>query len=132
MHAAVTSRFFLAAGRGLAMVAALCLVLSGMASIHTTHALAGGHDMVGGHAMAHAAPQIASDCHADDGAGTSDMRSDPTFSCCAVACAPLMVLTQAPDFAAAVDHGPAFIAAPPPQVVTRALAGPFRPPRQNA
>jgi len=131
MRVAVSTWFFLA-GRSLAMLAALCLIASGMASIHTTHALAGGHDMVGGHEMAHAAPQASSDCHAQGDAGASDTRPDQSFSCCAIACAPLMVLTQTPDFAAAADHSPAFIAAPPPQVISRALAGPFRPPRQNA
>ena len=133
--------------RALVLLAALSFVLSGVSSLHTAHAMAGGHDVIGGHdatgghvtgghEAAHAAPQLAADCHAandaaaNDGAG--DTRPEPSFACCAVACAPLMVLTQAPSFAAAVDHGPAFIAAPPPQVVSRALSGPFRPPRRNA
>ena len=112
--------------RALVLLAALSFVLSGVSSLHTAHAMAGGHDMVGGHGMAHAATQVAADCHAandaaaNDGAandGAGDTRPEPSFACCAVACAPLMVLTQAPDFAAAAGHGPAFIAAPPPQVV---------------
>lgn len=133
--------------RALVLLAALSFVVSGVSSLHTAHAMAGGHDVIGGHDAtgghdgAHAAPHAAADCHvandvaandvaANDGAG--DTQPEPSFACCAVACAPLMVLTQAPSFAAPVDHGPAFIAAPPPQVVSRALAGPFRPPRRNA
>jgi len=128
---ALLPRTLAAFRRGLAMLAALCFVLSGMASIHTAHALSGGHDAA--HALSLAAPAAAADAHCDDHQKpASDAKQEGKFSCCAFACAPLLVLNQTQALPLVAIHGEAVL--PPPQrlVLSQTPSGLFRPPRQNA
>jgi hypothetical protein len=124
---ALLTRTIAAGRRGLVLLAALCFVLSGMASIHTAHALSGGHD------AAHAMPADTGDGHCDNqNKPAADATQDVKFSCCAFACAPLMVLNQTQGLPLLAIHGEAVL--PPPQrlVLSQSRSGLFRPPRQNA
>ncbi len=117
--------------RGLALLAALSFVLSGMASIHTAHALSGGH--AAPHALSLAAPAAAADAHCDDHQKpASDARQEGKFSCCAFACAPLLVLNQTPTLPLLAIHGDSAPPSPQRLVLPRNPSGLFRPPRQNA
>ena len=114
---------------GLAMVAALCFVLSSMASIHTAHALAGGHDRALAQTAAQHDPASHCDQHEQQ---VPEAQKDRALSCCAFACTPLVVLGLPLAFFAAAAHG-AVIPLPPAQaVLDRQLAGLFRPPRPLA
>jgi len=124
---ALVTRTLAAGRRGLVLLAALSFVLSGMASIHTAHALSGGHD------KAHAMPAAAADEHCDpQNQPAADTKQDGKFSCCAFACAPLLVLNQSQALPLVAVHGAAV--RPPPQrlVLSQSPDGLFRPPRQNA
>jgi hypothetical protein len=119
-------RLLAAARRGLVLLAALSFMLSGMASIHTAHALSGAHD--GRAAKAMAPHDAASHCDQHE-QQAPEAKQDKAFSCCASACAPLVMLNQPPLLAAQLRHGEAIL--PPLQaaILDRAIAGLFRPPR---
>jgi hypothetical protein len=120
-----TIRSLLAAcRRGLVLLAALSFVLSGMASIHTAHAIAGGHDV----ATAKSVNEAASHCD-DHEQQAPEAKQDKAFSCCALACTPLMVLALPPAFVAAAAHGDVIPLPPAQAVLDRQFAGLFRPPR---
>lgn len=125
--AALFTRTIVACRRGLVLLAALSFVMSGMASIHTAHALSGGHD------AAHAMPAAAADAHCDpQNQPASDTKQDGKFSCCAFACAPLMVLNQVQALPLLAIHGEAVLLPPQRLVLSQTPSGLFRPPRQNA
>ena len=108
--------------RGLAMAAALSFVLSSMASIHTAHALAGGHVRV----AIEAAPSQDMASHCDQHEQQApEAQKDKAFSCCAFACAP-------PVFTGALRHGDVLAPATQAAILDRAIAGLFRPPRNLA
>lgn len=128
MRIAGTLRSLLATcRRGLVLLAALSFVLSGIASHHTAHAIAGGHDMP----AAKISGDISSHCDSHE-QQAPEAKQDTQFSCCAFACTPLVVLGLPLAFLAAAAHG-AVIPLPPAQaVLDRQLAGLFRPPRPLA
>ena len=115
--------------RGLAVVAALSFVLSSMASIHTAHALAGGHDHM---AIEAAQPQdTASHCDQHE-QQAPEAQKDKAFSCCAFACAPPVLLNQPPVFTGALRHGDVLAPATQAAILDRVVGGLFRPPRNLA
>ena len=130
MSAAAISRpLFAALRRALVLLAALSFVLSGMSSLHTAHAMAGGQDM---HASETAAPvDAASHCDSNE-QPAPEAAPDGALSCCVVACAPAVMLPVLPQALIALPAGSLFILPPPQPVLDRQLAGLFRPPRQNA
>lgn len=114
---------------GLALAAALSFVLSSMVSIHTAHALAGGHDRL---VIEHAAPQgAASHCDQHE-QQAPEAQKDKAFSCCAFACAPPVLVSQPPVFRDASRHGDPLAPATQAAILDRAIAGLFRPPRSLA
>jgi len=124
---ALFTRTLAAGRRGLVLLAALCFVLSGMASIHTAHALSGGHD------AAHAMPAATADAHCDpQNQPAADTTQDGKFSCCAFACAPLLVLNQTPTLPLLAIHGESAPPSPQRLVLPRNSSGLFRPPRATA
>jgi hypothetical protein len=128
MRIAGTIRSLLAAcRRGLVLLAALSFVLSGMASVHTAHAIAGGHDMP----AATTSGEVSSHCDSHE-QQAPEAKQDKTFSCCAFACTPFMVLSSPPAFVVAAAHGDVIPLPPAQAVLDRQLAGLFRPPRSHA
>ncbi|MDF3075779.1 MAG: hypothetical protein K0S54_3446, partial [Alphaproteobacteria bacterium] len=113
--------------RGLVLLAALSFVLSGMASVHTAHAIAGGHDMP----AAKTSGDVSSHCDSHE-QQAPEAKQDKQFSCCAFACTPLLVLTLPAAFAAAAAHGDVIPLPPAQAVLDRQVAGLFRPPRSLA
>ncbi|MGE0155270.1 MAG: hypothetical protein AB7F36_13275 [Reyranellaceae bacterium] len=125
--AAISRSLFAALRRALVLLAALSFVLSGMSSLHTAHAMAGGHDL---HASATAPPvDAASHCDSHD-RQAPEAAPDGGLSCCAVACAPAVVLPALPQALIGLPGGSLFILPPVQPVLDRQLAGLFRPPRQ--
>ena len=118
-----------ACGRGLVLLAAVSFVLSGMASIHTAHALSGGHD---GIQSVPAQAEGGSDHCTSQEQPASKAQKDNNFSCCAFACAPPLLLNQPPGFALDVPAGGTVLPAPQHLILSRTIALPFRPPRSNA
>ena len=123
---ALFTRTFAAGRRGLVLLAALCFVLSGMASHHTAHALSGGHD------APHPMPADTGDGHCDtQNKPAADTKAAGKFSCCAFACAPLLVLNQTPDLPLVATHGENVQPTPQRLVLSQSPSGLFRPPKQN-
>lgn len=126
---ALVTRTIVACRRGLVLLAALSFVLSGMASIHTAHAIAGGHDLPAAKSMAQDGLASHCDSHEQQGPETKENKQ---FSCCAFTCAPLMVLATASGFAMSPAHGDIIIPLSERLVLDRQIAGLFRPPRSLA
>jgi hypothetical protein len=119
-------RLLAALRRGLVLLAAISFLLSGMASIHTAHAVSGGHDV----APAKTAGQHDAASHCDQHEQQApEAKQDKAFSCCASACAPLVMLNQPPLLAVQLRHGEAIVPPLHAAILDRAIAGLFRPPR---
>jgi hypothetical protein len=122
----IAIRLFAAARRGLVLLAALSFVLSGMASVHTAHALSGGHDRTAVKALTQQDAAGHCDQHEQQ---APEAKHDKAFSCCALSCAPPVVLSQPAIFGVSFRHGDVI---PPPvqaAILDRAIDGLFRPPR---
>lgn len=131
---ALFTRTIAACRRGLVLVAALSFVLSGMASIHTAHALSGGHDGMqhDGMQSVSAQAEVGTDHCASQNQPASKAQKDGNFSCCALACAPPLLLNQPPGFALDAPTGTTMLPALQHLILSRDIALPFRPPRSNA
>lgn len=123
------TRTIAACRRGLVLVAAFSFVLSGMASVHTAHALSGGHN---GMQSVSAQAEVSTDHCASQNQPASKAQKDGNFSCCAFACAPPLLLNQPPGFALDAPTGTTMLPAPQHLILSRNIALPFRPPRSNA
>jgi hypothetical protein len=127
--AALFTRTIVACRRGLVLLAALSFVMSGMASIHTAHALSGGHD---GIQSVSAQAEVGTDHCASQNQPASKAQKDGNFSCCAFACAPPLLLNQPPGFALDAPTGTTMLPTLQHLILSRNIALPFRPPRSNA
>lgn len=124
--AAISLSLFAGLRRGLVLLAALSFVISGVSSIHTAHAMAGGHDTHLGKPALHM--DSATHCESHD-QSAPEAKKEGTFSCCAFACAPAIALPAVPQMFGVSPAGSSYVAYPQRPVLLAQIAGLFRPPR---